>query len=964
MTAVDVPAVERFPVGSVVTCRGREWTVQPGSDEILLQLKPLAGADNETVGVIPALEPVASSTFPAPTVEDVGADLSARLLRDAVRASVRDVPGPFRSFGKLGVAPRPYQLVPLMMALRLDAAPDANAYPSARLLIADDVGVGKTIEAGLVAAEMLASGAATGLSVLCPPHLADQWASELTTKFHLEPTKVLASTASRLERGLAHGESLFERYRTTVVSLDYIKARRRRDEYLQTAPDLVIVDEAHLCAKDPASQSKHLRHELLAGLAANPNRHLLLLTATPHSGKEGAFRSLVALLHPDLADVDPERDLTADQRDLLARHFVARKRTDIRAQYGEDAPFPTRLDLTDELGLWRPSSKQEALAGDVIAWARGELSQAAARGRREERVRWWSVLGLLRALASSPAAAARTLTRRAGTAELSADATTDDVDDAGRVTTLDLDVDEDASSELDVGAQVEERDADTLKRFAERASELAGPKHDPKVSHAADLARELVDEGLHPIFFCRFIATAHYLAEHLTKALKDVQVVAVTGDTPSDVREQDVAELATHPRRVLVATDCLSEGINLQQHFSAVVHYDLPWNPTRLEQREGRVDRYGQVADEVRVATIHGDGVLIDQMIRDVLLRKHTAIRNSLGIAIPVPGSSSELIEAVAERLFNVDAATPQQLFDDDSYRRLLADIDQRWTDVTEREKRSRSKFAQRAIDPTVAADQLTAARTVTGTEADIAAFFATALHRSGAHVERHERTVTVNPDGLSAALREELLLAPGVKVKGGQIRFVFDDRPPDDDGAVLVSRTHPAVNAVARYLLDAALDRYEASPATRVGVIATREVTTRTVLAVCRFRHDLVTVRHGEERTVLVEDIATVALSGDGLAEDADIEALLTAEPHRNLTAEDRREDAAWALDRLAGRWQPALEQAARDRAAMLLDGHRSVRAGFGAEGRLATFGRSTTRPHLPPDILAVQVLTPVVSL
>ncbi len=390
MTAVDTDAPP-FPVGSLVAARGREWVVQSGSTAQLLVLRPIAGADSEPVGVLPAVEHVEPAQFPPPTLDDLGSDRSARLLRDAVRFGVADVPGPFRSFGRLAVTPRAYQLVPLMMALRLDEAPDERAYPAARLLIADDVGVGKTVEAGLIAAELLASGAAEGLSVLCPPHLADQWTTELAEKFHLHATPVLASTAAKLERDLRYGESLFDRHPVTVVSLDYVKSRRRRDDYIQAAPRLVIVDEAHLCAKDPANTSKHLRHELLKGLADDPRRHLVLVTATPHSGKEGAFRSLVGLLHPDLAHVDPESDLTGDERALLARHFIARKRQDVRYGYGADTPFPEREDLTDPHGRWRPTSQHESLIDDVIAWAKGELHQARQRGQREWRVRWWSV---------------------------------------------------------------------------------------------------------------------------------------------------------------------------------------------------------------------------------------------------------------------------------------------------------------------------------------------------------------------------------------------------------------------------------------------------------------------------------------------------------------------------------------------------------------------------------------------
>src|SRR6185295_15962627 len=155
------------------------------------------------------------------------------------RLSTRSAAGPFRSFGKIAVDPRPYQLVPLLMALRLDPV---------RLLIADDVGIGKTVEACLIAKEFIERGEVTRMAILCPPHLAEQWQRELSEKFHIDAELVLSSTVQRLERGLPVGESLFEHHPITIVSLDFIKAARRREDFLRACPDLVIVDEAHTCA--------------------------------------------------------------------------------------------------------------------------------------------------------------------------------------------------------------------------------------------------------------------------------------------------------------------------------------------------------------------------------------------------------------------------------------------------------------------------------------------------------------------------------------------------------------------------------------------------------------------------------------------------------------------------------------------------------------------------------------------
>lgn len=211
-----------FAVGSLVSARDREWVVLPGSTDDLLLLQPLGGAEAEQAGVLPALEEVLPSAFALPDPTDLGDNRSARLLRDALRLGFRSSAGPFRCFGSLAFEPRPYQLVPLLMALRLDPV---------RLLIADDVGTGKTVSTLLVATELLAQGDIRRLAVLCPPHLAPQWQAEMSDKFNLDAELVLPSTAGRLERACRTGETLFDRHDITIVSTEYIKAERRRAEF-------------------------------------------------------------------------------------------------------------------------------------------------------------------------------------------------------------------------------------------------------------------------------------------------------------------------------------------------------------------------------------------------------------------------------------------------------------------------------------------------------------------------------------------------------------------------------------------------------------------------------------------------------------------------------------------------------------------------------------------------------------
>jgi len=233
-----------FTVGSLVKARGREWVVLPESEEDLLVLRPLGGTEDEVAGIYLPLEHVEPAQFNLPDPAHVGDHRSCRLLRDAVRLASRASAGPFRSFARIACEPRPYQLVPLLMALRLDPV---------RLLIADDVGIGKSIEACLVARELLDRGEITRVAVLCPPHLAEQWQAELSQKFHIEAELVLTSTAGRLERGCRVGQSLFEVYPHVVVSMDFIKSDRRRDEFARTCPEFVIVDEAHTCAFGPTA---------------------------------------------------------------------------------------------------------------------------------------------------------------------------------------------------------------------------------------------------------------------------------------------------------------------------------------------------------------------------------------------------------------------------------------------------------------------------------------------------------------------------------------------------------------------------------------------------------------------------------------------------------------------------------------------------------------------------------------
>ena len=199
------------------------------------------------------------ATFPWPQVDQARNHAASQLLLDALQLKLRNGAGPFRSFGNIAVEPRAYQLVPLLMALKRQRV---------RLLIADDVGIGKTIEAALIARELLDRGEIQRLTVLCPPHLCEQWQRELAERFHIHAVVVRSTTAARLERDLPPGTSLFDAHPFTVVSLDYIKTERRREAFQRFCPEFVIVDEAHTCTQ--GGQGRQQRYQLLKGWPKTP----------------------------------------------------------------------------------------------------------------------------------------------------------------------------------------------------------------------------------------------------------------------------------------------------------------------------------------------------------------------------------------------------------------------------------------------------------------------------------------------------------------------------------------------------------------------------------------------------------------------------------------------------------------------------------------------------------------------
>jgi len=939
-----------FQPGSLVSARGREWIVLPESDSDTLHLRPLGAAEDDATLIYLPIEPqpVTPASFPWPTVADASNQAAGQLLRDALQLKLRSGAGPFRSFGNIAVEPRAYQLVPLLMALKQDVV---------RLLIADDVGIGKTIEAALIVRELIDRGEIGRLTVLCPPHLCEQWQRELQQRFHIHAVVVRSTTAARLERGLPANQSVFEAYPYTVVSLDYIKSDRRRDEFQRACPECVIVDEAHTCTV--SGQGRQQRYTLLKGLADDADRHLIMLTATPHSGDEEAFFNLLGLLHPSFRDLkDAAAGSRRPLREQLARHFVQRRRPDIE-EWQDGQLFPERLTAEVTYQLTGPWGR---LFDEVLSYARTLVERAEGQGALRQRMSWWAALALLRCISSSPAAAVNALrTRLIGGSLATCEDQTQSLAEAeaqGRERVLDGADDDLTTQDIEPAACTE--DSDLLTGLIAKAEALAGPGQDPKLKRLLEHLEELTGAGFQPVVFCRYIATAHYVAEALRKTFKDHLVQPITGEFAAAEREAAVEAMGEADRRILVATDCLSEGINLQSLFTAVVHYDLSWNPTRHEQREGRVDRFGQKAREVRTTMLYGRDNPVDGAVLHVILRKAESIRKELGVLVPMPDDEGRLTQAlvgaVLLRKGSMPNSAPQRELD---FGAPAVEIDTAWQSARERAVRNRTLFAQRSLKPEEVLPEWQKTLAVLGGEDDVERFVRRAAARLGAPLEASAGAKAnhwkLHAGSLHAAALRERLAGESL---GGTLRIDFHQPPAP--GTIFIHRTHPLVSCLADHLLELALDERtpdtDAAGVARAGAIFTAAVSTRTTILLLRLRHQLTVIHRQQSRLLLCEETMTVALAavegGEMLTGDT-VHALLDAEAVRNMPPALRDHHLRAVLERLPD-WQPALENLARQRAQALLEDHRRVREA--ARGS----GEYRVTPSLPVDVMGVFVLIP----
>jgi superfamily II DNA or RNA helicase len=429
-----------------------------------------------------------------------------------------------------------------------------------RLLIADDVGLGKTLEAGLITAELILRGRASRILVVTTRSMLTQFQKEFWTRFSISLARLDSAAIRRMRNQIPSHCNVFDQFDRAIISIDTLKQDSQiRAAIKECRWDLIIIDEAHNAAKRVRSTGGHSLRSRLAKLLSRRTDSLLLLTATPHDGSHESFASLIEMLDPTRVP-DPADLHRADIEDLVIRRF--RSSPEVLAAIGKIVP---------ERKLHRrvfPLSPSEEAAYAAIADLHLELDDENRRGRAIDLFR----TTLAKAIFSSPAACLETVTGR--------------IDRIERGTARGSEKDREKLSEL--AGLLKAIDCDNFSKYKNLLS----------------LFRELGWTGGNRrerlVIFSERIRTVAWLEQRLKADLQlsDEMIGRIDGGSvEADEKTQRLLEDFGHekaPIRILLASDMASEGLNLHYQSHTLIHFDLPWSLLRFQQRNGRIDRYGQ----------------------------------------------------------------------------------------------------------------------------------------------------------------------------------------------------------------------------------------------------------------------------------------------------------------------------------------------------------------------------------
>jgi len=518
-----------------------------------------------------------------------------------------------------GVIPLPHQLHVLERALETR---------NVRYILADEVGLGKTIEAGMIIKELKARGLITRILVVCPTGLVSQWSVEMQEKFHEKFQVILPSDFDTIRR-LTDNDDVYGQFDRVISSMDSIKPiekhagwsdervekynQERVEAIINSGWDLIIIDEAHRVA---GSSSDVARYKL-GYLLSQASPYLLLLTATPHNGKTEPFLRLIRLL-----DEQAFPNYKSIVKEQVAPYLIRSEKREAIDNNG-NLLFKKRYTHLVELTWDERHSLQRQLYEMVSSYV-SKTYDKARRNRKKNMCLIFLMIIMQRMVTSSTAAVRQSLERRLHVLleeETRANTMSEADLDERYIENGDTDAMEAIS--LDRTAEIEE-----LKMIISTAKQAEFQHHDVKVDALFDTidALQSEDPAQKIILFTEFVGTQVYLKELLES--RGYSVSVLNGSMDIEERNDALKEFKT-TTSIFISTDAGGEGLNLQ-FANIIINYDLPWNPMKIEQRCGRADRIGQQRDVHIYNMIIGDTV--ESRVREVLEEKLSVIMKELGV--------------------------------------------------------------------------------------------------------------------------------------------------------------------------------------------------------------------------------------------------------------------------------------------------------------------------------------------
>lgn len=582
--------------------------------------------------------------------------------------------GGFLSALASGIIPLPHQLHVLNRALETN---------NIRYILADEVGLGKTIEAGMIIKELKSRGLVKRVLVVCPTGLVTQWAFEMQEKFHEKFNVILPSDYDTIRR-LTDTDDVYSQYDQVISPMDSIKpiekhagwTDERVEKYneeriysiINSGWDLVIIDEAHRVAGSSGEVARYKLGHLLS--QASP--YLLLLSATPHNGKTEPFLRLVRLL-----DEDAFPNFKSIVKEQVAPYLIRTEKREAIDNNG-NLLFKGRVTHLVEM-TWDERHTFQRELYELVSSYVSKTYDKARRNRRKNMCLIFLLIIMQRMVTSSTAAIRQSLERRLEV--LKAERT-----HIGSLTEDDLaelDIEDDVQDALEAISLDIQEEIGELEHIISVAKQAEFQHPDVKVEQLLDTIDEILSEDKQQkiIIFTEFVATQIYLQNLLEN--KGLAVTALNGSMSIEERNEALYEFK-NKTSIFISTDAGGEGLNLQ-FSNIIINYDLPWNPMKIEQRCGRVDRIGQQRDVHIYNFIVKDTV--ENRVREVLEEKLSVILKELGVDKYSDVLDSEVAEldftevfvrsigkpsSVESNMYHIESEVKQQVANAKEYKDII----------------------------------------------------------------------------------------------------------------------------------------------------------------------------------------------------------------------------------------------------------------------------------------------------